>query len=100
MRVTSGMSRWPFLLAISILLAGLSESARADRPGTPPKASLYNCPFSASEKPMVCGNFLNGASEAVKFEIDFKKNNVAASQKISCVGHTPEQGICWRFRRK
>jgi hypothetical protein len=97
MRIVVTPFRMWLLYAMSTLLIGTAvqtDQALA-RPGTPTGFSLFNCPFGPSVKPRVCGNFVNAASEEVIFEMDLKKNNQSASQKIGCFNGTSNEGICW-----
>ena len=98
MRVIGNVLRSTTLLATVALFIGtaaLTGPAMADRPGTPTKAGLRNCPFSPSLKPRLCGDFVNTASEEVRFEIELKKNNAPASQTIDCFGFDRAAGLCW-----
>jgi hypothetical protein len=70
------------------LLAALPADAR-DRPGTPNNVKAYACGDALRDRPRVCVEFHNTASEKVRFETEVTRNGVpfpATELKMECLG--------------
>ncbi len=69
------------------LVAGVfafAAPAAADRPGTPNNVTAHNCSDSILEKPQVCFEFDNTASETVKIEIRTTRDGPLVKLESKC----------------